>query len=321
MIYMSASEMGWHPFVRSWLQKVFQEDEESVEFHHALFEKYVIPLLEFKRYRCHVPVFQTDMSAVKSLCRLYEILIREPTNGIDLEARQQGREERKEEQKQEQEEDSVYFDLCEKWFAFSVIWTILGDLDEESRIRVDVAFRDIETILPATSTIYDFFLNPKKREFELWETRVPLWRPKDEAMSFHKMIVPTTDSIRNMFIVKSFVFANIPMMIVGETGTGKTVLAQSFLEKELPETHRSLTVNFSAATLPSQVQDVIESVMEKRSKNKLGPLGGKKLVIFIDDFNMPRKTSAESPYQPALELLRFYQDYGGWYDRQKCFWK
>lgn len=52
--------------------------------------------------------------------------------------------------------------------------------------------------------------------------------------------------------------------------------------------------------------------MEKRSKDKFGPVGGRQLVIFLDDFNMPMKISTESPFQPPLELLRFWIDYGGW---------
>ena len=46
--------------------------------------------------------------------------------------------------------------------------------------------------------------------------------------------------------------------------------------------------------------------MEKRSKDKLGPLGGKNLVIFIDDFNMPKKTSFESPFQPVMPTKVIY---------------
>ena len=57
---------------------------------------------------------------------------------------------------------------------------------------------------------------------------------------------------------------------------------------------------------------------QKRSKDKLGPQGGKNLVVFVDDFNMPVKTSFESPFQPALELIRLWMDYKGWYDRVKC---
>lgn len=59
-------------------------------------------------------------------------------------------------------------------------------------------------------------------------------------------------------------------------------------------------------------QATVEQAMEKRSKDKFGPLGGKQLVLFIDDFNMPMRISHESPFQPPLELLRFWMDYGGW---------
>lgn len=82
-----------------------------------------------------------------------------------------------------------------------------------------------------------------------------------------------------------------------------------------------LCINFSAATSSTSIQDIIEGSMEKRSKDKLAPQGGKSLIIFIDDFNMPKLTSRESPFQPPLELIRMFIDYNGWYDRVKCSWK
>lgn len=45
------------------------------------------------------------------------------------------------------------------------------------------------------------------------------------------------------------------------------------------------------------------------------PVGGKKLLTFMDDFNMPAKDTFGS--QPPLELMRQWIDYGFWYDRQK----
>lgn len=45
------------------------------------------------------------------------------------------------------------------------------------------------------------------------------------------------------------------------------------------------------------------------------PVGGKKLLTFMDDFNMPAKDTFGS--QPPLELIKQWIDYGFWYDRQK----
>lgn len=57
---------------------------------------------------------------------------------------------------------------------------------------------------------------------------------------------------------------------------------------ELDDSFASSTIVFSARTDASKAQDVIESKLIKRTKNKMVP-DGKKAVFFIDDFNMPRK--------------------------------
>jgi dynein heavy chain len=75
------------------------------------------------------------------------------------------------------------------------------------------------------------------------------------------------------------------------------------------------SLRVSSATTSNATQEIIENVMEKRSKVNFGPSGGKKLVCFVDDLNMPTKDEFGS--QPPLELLRQWVDYHCWYDRQK----
>lgn len=47
-----------------------------------------------------------------------------------------------------------------------------------------------------------------------------------------------------------------------------------------------------------------------------GPPGGKHLIAFIDDLNMPQKS--KFGFIPPLELLKLWVDYGFWYDRERC---
>lgn len=63
----------------------------------------------------------------------------------------------------------------------------------------------------------------------------------------------------------------------------------------------------------------MESRLEKRKKTLLAPPLGKRIIIFVDDVNMPRTDAYGS--QPPIELLRQFLDFRGVYDREKFFWK
>ncbi len=78
-------------------------------------------------------------------------------------------------------------------------------------------------------------------------------------------------------------------------------------------------MNFSAQTQSWNLQEVFESKLDKKRKNRLGAPSGKNMVMFIDDLNMPALDKYGS--QPPIELLRQVIDQGGFYDRQKLFFK
>jgi dynein heavy chain len=67
------------------------------------------------------------------------------------------------------------------------------------------------------------------------------------------------------------------------------------------------------------VQSIIEGKVEKRMKDVYGPPMGKRMILLLDDVNMPARDLFG--LQPPLELLRLFLDYGFWYDRQKQFIK
>jgi dynein heavy chain len=54
----------------------------------------------------------------------------------------------------------------------------------------------------------------------------------------------------------------------------------------------------------------------RRAGVRFGPPGGKRLVYFVDDINMPFVDKYDT--QSAIELLRQSLDYRGWFDKARA---
>lgn len=147
-----------------------------------------------------------------------------------------------------------------------------------------------------------------------WYRRVSTsWRVGAET-PFYKILVPTVDTLRIGFVCRELMKANKHVLLVGDSGVGKSMIVQETVSK-MPAGMMVSAINFSAQTSSKRLQQIIEGRVEKRMKDVFGPPGGKRMVLLIDDLNMPAKDTFGS--QPPLELLRHWLDYGFWYDRNK----
>jgi dynein heavy chain, axonemal len=109
--------------------------------------------------------------------------------------------------------------------------------------------------------------------------------------------------------------------ISGETGVGKSSIISNVIKKMLStDEYSSILMNFSAQTTSEDLQKNLEAKLDrKRGKKILGGKNLKKVILFIDDINMPEPTEYNS--HPPIELLRQYLDFGEIYDRGKYFLK
>jgi hypothetical protein len=64
-------------------------------------------------------------------------------------------------------------------------------------------------------------------------------------------------------------------------------------------------ITLSAGTAADTVQMVIESRLEKRRRQAWGAAQNKRLILFVDDLNMPKQEQFGA--QPPLELIRSLQ--------------
>ena len=78
-----------------------------------------------------------------------------------------------------------------------------------------------------------------------------------------------------------------PIMLVGNAGCGKTVLAGEKFSSLDPDQKIVANVPFNYYTTSAMLQQVLEKPLEKKAGRNYGPPGAKKLVYFIDDMNMP----------------------------------
>lgn len=164
----------------------------------------------------------------------------------------------------------------------------------------------------------------KEGRFRDWGEIVPAFT-YDGNVPYFSLMVPTTDTCRFSYIMKSLITVDKPCFITGVTGTGKTVAVQNLLNSLQPMPYEGgmgvipVFMNFSAQTQSIVAQMTIESKLEKKRKNLLGAPSGRKVVVFVDDVNMPLVETYGA--QPPVELLRQFLDFKGFYDRDKLFWK
>ncbi|XP_052130991.1 dynein axonemal heavy chain 6 [Frankliniella occidentalis] len=307
MVYVDSNDLKWMPYVKSWLSKLSILPEDLKEFVLELFNRSVDRILNHILKHCDQGIPQADMGKVQTLCALYEALILEP-GAMDVTAADKLR---------------MKNFLCQA-FVFSAVWGLGGNVTESGRDTFDICIREIfddhpDARLPSSGDVWSLYINVSARRMEPWSKVMPSFH-YDPQTAFFDLLVPTQDTVCFTYLLEKMMTVNKPVLYIGGTGVGKSVIAKSALNN-LASTNDyvPVTLNFSAQTSSIRTQEILEMHLEKRKKTLLGAPLGKKVVVFIDDVNMPKLEVYGA--QPPIELLRQYLDFHGLYDREKLFWK
>jgi len=304
MIYFNVEDLGWRPFVQSWLET--RREHGSAEVLDAALrkcvDKYIGDTLDFRRSKCTELVPTDDLASVRQLTTLFDA----HDIAVDI----------------DDETDVIKHDV-ESTFVFCLIWSIGGSIDHASRLRFDnflhrvvplKMFPHTPAVATTDETVFDFFYDAARHVFVPWVQKVPTYRLPQGGVPFFKIMIPTVDSVRTKHLIMLLLKSGMNTLLVGNVGVGKSMVIDSCLE-DLPDDYIGSRITFSAQTSSNSLQDTIEGKLEKRSKGVLAPPGGRKLILAIDDLNMPKKS--EFGFIAPLELLKLWNDNGFWYDRAK----
>ena len=83
-------------------------------------------------------------------------------------------------------------------------------------------------------------LNEPRRQTVDW------WDCCGCSVPFYKQIVPTVDTARYQFLMRTLIESHVPIMLVGPVGTGKTSVAENSLGCQDPKEYTILVINMSA---------------------------------------------------------------------------
>uniref|UniRef100_A0A6I8NYC7 Dynein axonemal heavy chain 11 n=1 Tax=Ornithorhynchus anatinus TaxID=9258 RepID=A0A6I8NYC7_ORNAN len=294
ILYVNPQDLGWNPYVSSWIDgRSHQSEKANLTI---LFDKYIPPCLEKLRTSFKTITSIPENSMVQSLCSLLDCLLT-PENVPSDSPRE------------------VY----ELYFVFACVWAFGGALFQDQLSDYPGEFsrwwlKEMKTVkYPSQGTIFDYYLDHKTRKFLPWMDKVPKFI-MDMNTPLQAVLAHTAETTRLKYFTDLLLEAGKPIMLVGNAGVGKTVFVGDTLA-HLSEDYTVAKVPFSYYTTSAVLQRILEKPLEKKAGRNYGPIGNKKLIYFIDDFNMP-EVDIYGTVQTHT-LIRQHIDSGHWYDRQK----
>ncbi|CBZ53630.1 hypothetical protein NCLIV_034170 [Neospora caninum Liverpool] len=317
MVYLDQTHCTWEPMVTSWIEKQKHKTENkslpsSIDDTETgwtltdLFLQAVPVFLQFLKVHCTTPVAVSD-NWLASMS----------------------------------DKDRVY--MRDNLFFFALIWSFGACVDESSRPLFDAFFRrwlagapqllsDFHLItkghvyqprpqrhgLSEHASVFDVFFDKKAMKWLSFSLLVPSLSSIPSHAQTYTLVVPTPDTARNKLFLQTFALHGVHALLVGATGTGKTTCISAQLKDHSTfnrELYTSLSLCFSAKTTANEVQDVIDSRVDRTRKTGVfAPSLGRKCLVFLDDLNLPAKEVYGA--QPVIELLRQWHSMGGWYNRK-----
>ena len=306
ILFINDNDVGWKPMIDSWIDA--QSDEQLRSSLRSLFNKYITSdLLEHlkKNFKYVVPI--SDIQKLRTLTYLLQGLLSEKEDTLSAEK-----------------------EALEKHFVYCLIWAFGGSLlvDETTNYKIEFSnwFKHTYQIITypfdqdvdyGSNTVFDYFYDDATNDIVRWETKInsyspPLTANTDSILLLSNIVVETSESVRLLHYVNQMQQHGNPALFVGTSGTGKTAVIKSFLKSLSNEKYSTATINLNSYTDATTLRDIMGQHVDKRSGRNFGPPGGKKLIYFIDDLNMPFVDTYGT--QSPIALVRQQMDYKLWYD-------
>lgn len=195
ILYLNTTDVGWNPFVQSWLEK--REDASEKSTLSVLFDRYVNTCLDVLKSGRFKMANVEDFSMVCTLCSILEGLLT-PANtpkGCDKE----------------------WFEL---YFVFAAVWSFGGCVLQDQLVDHRIEFSkwwtaEFKTVkMPTSGTVFDYYVDSETKRFVPWTDKVRPYE-HDPEMPLASVLVDTSETARIKYMLDVLADNGKPVLLIG----------------------------------------------------------------------------------------------------------
>jgi dynein heavy chain len=307
VLYINETDIGWMPYVTSWLEaREVETGRTNEKTSLEVFFEGLDPFIEFTRKNFEPSTPISDFSRAQAVCFLLEGLLTEKSVS-----------------------KNTTKEVYQLYFVYACVWALGGGLDpgdagKDQRSAFSSwwkgEYKDVK--FPESGVVFDYYIDEEADPpvFKPWKDVVPN-HTYDAEQAVPYVCVSHAENWALYDLMDRLIERRRPILLIGGAGSGKTVMINQKIRSTMAASGKycTLYVQMNYFSKAGVIQNTLEGVMEKRTGSIYGPPNQKKMLIFYDDLNLP----SEDKYftQDSIELMRLHLDYGGWYEKIGFTWR
>ena len=192
-------------------------------------------------------------------------------------------------------------------------------------MAVDDYLRILGIDVPVYGTVFDYFIDFESGAWEHWDrlTKDWLYDPKEASST---IFIESKEYVKFAYFLNLLTKQSTNVLLLGPRGCGKSSIVKHFLKTVDMKKNHVLSIQVAVFiisyywlwflktlfnmqvcnnTTPNDIFGPLLKYMEKKTKNEMQPIGGKNLLLFLDDLDLNENSELAEP-------LRFFKENHTW---------
>ena len=135
-------------------------------------------------------------------------------------------------------------------FIYALMWSFGAALTNIEKIKFSNSLKancKNITFPESKDLAFNFFFEVCELKFVNWSSQVLPYR-FDENEIFDSIVVPTTETVKNKFLIDIHIHQMKPILFVGTAGTAKTTFVKDYFKTLDKEKLNAASINFNSYT-------------------------------------------------------------------------